>query len=610
MIKGSHQTMAAGSFHTVGLKSNGTVVATGQKHRGQCDVSGWRGIVSLSAGSFHTVGLKSDGTVVATGENTAGQCDVSGWRGIVSLSVGGSRTVGLKSDGTVVATGTNGYGQCDVSGWEGIVSLSVGGYHTLGLKSDRTVVAAGYNEEVQCDVSGWRGIVSLSAGGSHTVGLKSDGTVIATGKNDYGQCDVSGWRGIVSLSSDGYHTVGLKSDGTVVATGDNGYGQCNVSEWVLKVPEAHSQPTTLEAKLMDLLQKFPESLDNRQQFLTLLKDYDVGRNLQMNLLIMLYDLGIHQEFRLSSESDYELACSFQKRMEDEYGISESNAKWAVATWIHALIKDNRVPESASYLQASDSHAKSRDMTEKLTPEENYRLAEKFASDSNSEQSDKKAFEYYLKAAEQGHAESQNEVGAYYHGGYGTDVDYEEAFKWFKKAALNNQVSSIFNLAKCYQFGGGVEQNDEFALNYFIEAAEAGHHGAMLNVENIANDTNNPCRIQALLKLSDWYEGKPPHVYKDQADIKMSGECLRLVSSLYSLKNDNTKALEYLIQAAAKDNESALEFFIKNPEAINYLLEVAAKGNKSAIYLLGKNSVSLKLDVYQKLYIKFLQDKLG
>ncbi|RED52826.1 Regulator of Chromosome Condensation (RCC1) repeat protein [Cohnella lupini] len=36
----------------------------------------------IAAGRRHTVGLKSDGTVVAVGDNEYGQCDVSGWRGI------------------------------------------------------------------------------------------------------------------------------------------------------------------------------------------------------------------------------------------------------------------------------------------------------------------------------------------------------------------------------------------------------------------------------------------------------------------------------------------------------------------------------------------------
>ena len=35
---------------------------------------------SLSAGGRHTVGLKADGTVVATGENDIGQCNVKEWK--------------------------------------------------------------------------------------------------------------------------------------------------------------------------------------------------------------------------------------------------------------------------------------------------------------------------------------------------------------------------------------------------------------------------------------------------------------------------------------------------------------------------------------------------
>lgn len=38
--------------------------------------------MAISTANDHTVGLKSDGTVVATGWNEYGQCDVSGWTDI------------------------------------------------------------------------------------------------------------------------------------------------------------------------------------------------------------------------------------------------------------------------------------------------------------------------------------------------------------------------------------------------------------------------------------------------------------------------------------------------------------------------------------------------
>ena len=224
-------TVSAGSDHTVGLKSDGTVAAVGSIYLRQCDVSDWQDIIAVSAGSVHTVGLKSDGTAVAVGNNYLNECNVSGWQDIVTVSAGTWYTVGLKSDGTVVAEGNNEYGQCDVSGWQDIVAISAGGHHTVGLKSDGTVVAVGRNGSGQCDVSGWQDIVAISAGGNHTVGLKSDGTVVAVGSNEYGQCGVSDWQDIVAVSAGENHSVGLKSDGTVVAVGDNTNGQCDISDW-------------------------------------------------------------------------------------------------------------------------------------------------------------------------------------------------------------------------------------------------------------------------------------------------------------------------------------------------------------------------------------------
>ena len=225
-------SVSAGKYHTVGLRIDGTAVATGYNGYGQCDVSGWRDLVAVSAGGYHTVGLRPDGTTVATGWNNYGQCDVSGWRDLVAVSAGIWHTVGLRPDGTAVATGDNEYGQCDVSGWRDLVAVSAGDGHTVGLRSDGTAVATGDNGYGQCDVSGWRDLVAVSAGDDHTVGLRSDGTAVAVGWKAYGMCDVSSWRDLVAVSAGGYcHTVGLRSDGTVVATGGNGYGQCDVSGW-------------------------------------------------------------------------------------------------------------------------------------------------------------------------------------------------------------------------------------------------------------------------------------------------------------------------------------------------------------------------------------------
>jgi len=223
--------VAAGSLHTVGLKSDGTVLATGDNSSGQCEVGGWTNTTQVTAGSHHTVGLKSDGTVVAVGDNYDGQCDVGGWTGINQTAAGYFQTVGLKSDGTVVAVGRNWDGQCDVEGWTDIIQVAAGSFDTVGLKSDGTVVAVGSSSFRQCEVGNWTDIVQVAAGGLHMVGLKSDGTVVAVGLNGDGQCDVGGWTGITQVAAGFEHTVGLKSDRTVVAVGLNGDGQCDVGGW-------------------------------------------------------------------------------------------------------------------------------------------------------------------------------------------------------------------------------------------------------------------------------------------------------------------------------------------------------------------------------------------
>src|SRR3954467_2232298 len=94
-------TIAAGRRHTIGLKSDGSVIAVGDNKNGQCNVSGWLDIVAVAAGnvhmatntgSAHTIGLRSDGTVAAVGWNKHGQCDVNDWCDIEVVASGWRRS--------------------------------------------------------------------------------------------------------------------------------------------------------------------------------------------------------------------------------------------------------------------------------------------------------------------------------------------------------------------------------------------------------------------------------------------------------------------------------------------------------------------------------------
>lgn len=232
-------------WHTVGLKSDGTVVVAVNEPNPAPDDSfferigtewkSWNDIVSISAGTYHTVGVKSDGTVVAFGFDYCedGQDLVSDWNNIIEVSAGTNHTVGLRKDGTVVAVGNNEYGQCNVSNWTDIVAISAGWNYTVGLRADGTLVETGDNENHACDVSEWSNIIAISARGFETVGLKSDGTIVSSSgnviANDYCNYDLSTWHDVTDVYAGNSIIAGLKADGTVLWAGPD-YGSEYYSE--------------------------------------------------------------------------------------------------------------------------------------------------------------------------------------------------------------------------------------------------------------------------------------------------------------------------------------------------------------------------------------------
>ena len=99
--------------HTFGVRIDGSITGAGESyHNSWLD---WTDIIDVAHGCLETVGLRSDGTTVATAKA------FSGWTNILMIDGRSYHIVGLRKDGTVIAAGNNESGQCDVTGWTDIM---------------------------------------------------------------------------------------------------------------------------------------------------------------------------------------------------------------------------------------------------------------------------------------------------------------------------------------------------------------------------------------------------------------------------------------------------------------------------------------------------------
>lgn len=118
---------------TVGLSSGMTVTRASL-----VGPSGLSNVVAIACGAFHSLALKSDGTVVAWGWDTGGQVTgAENLTGISRVAGGYAFTLALKNDGTLVAFGDNTDGQLTIPNTATQVThIACGASHALALRAD------------------------------------------------------------------------------------------------------------------------------------------------------------------------------------------------------------------------------------------------------------------------------------------------------------------------------------------------------------------------------------------------------------------------------------------------------------------------------------------
>jgi TPR repeat protein len=110
----------------------------------------------------------------------------------------------------------------------------------------------------------------------------------------------------------------------------------------------------------------------------------------------------------------------------------------------------------------------------------------------------------LVEAEQGDVFAQHLTGAAYeYGGMGVAQDYKEAVKWYTKAAEQGDALAQFNLGVMYSNDEGVVQDFKSAHMWFNIAAANGSSRAVESRDIIAQEMT-PSQIEKAQDMArDW-----------------------------------------------------------------------------------------------------------
>ena len=238
--------VAAGAYHSLALRADGTVLAWGYNDHGECDPPPTLGdAIAIAAGGYHSLAISARNTVVAWGANDSGQTDVpANLVGVIAIAAGTWHSLALRADGTLVGWGDNTWGQISIpSGLSGVVAIAAGGHHSMALKRDGTVVAWGDNTNAQGQFAGQSivppgltNVSAIAAGAYFSMAVRSDGSVVAWGDNGQGQRSLpAGLTNVVAVAGGYGHALALKSSGAVAAWGANWNGQCSVPSFCTNV---------------------------------------------------------------------------------------------------------------------------------------------------------------------------------------------------------------------------------------------------------------------------------------------------------------------------------------------------------------------------------------
>ncbi|UYJ32454.1 MAG: relaxase MobL [Oscillospiraceae bacterium] len=230
----------------------------------------------------------------------------------------------------------------------------------------------------------------------------------------------------------------------------------------------------------------------------------------------------------------------------------------------------------------------------------YRIGKMHCYGLGTEQDYEKAFQWFLKSAQEGNKFAQYSLANLYYYGNGVEKDLSQAFLWYQKSASQGQPYASYAAAQMYSKGEYVAENKETAQRYY-KAALSGF--LELESKDQADDNlfykigvmyKNGLGTEAdISKAIDYFKRSAEMNNKNglyeygkaliqgnhiEADLEKGLEC---VEKAMKLKNSNAKrffALEYI---------SGEHFSQDIEKGLFMLTECADKGDSFACFQLGQ-----------------------
>jgi TPR repeat protein len=160
-----------------------------------------------------------------------------------------------------------------------------------------------------------------------------------------------------------------------------------------------------------------------------------------------------------------------------------------------------------------------------------------------------AYKKFLAAAEEGHSDSQFNVGLMYERGIGVAKDEKEAVLWYGKSAAQGNSTAQFNLGVLYEHGRGTPVDFAKANEWYRKASVQGDALAignlgMLYVRGQGVKENKTAGVALLLVSATWDTSPQNQAKKNVSAIR--GLSAEMITAAQSLSGEMSSAKNVLV----------------------------------------------------------------